>query len=177
MRKILVAMDDPRLQSLAEAVGRQNHRTLVLWTADCAQRVLALYEQRRPGDMRPREALQAARAWARGEIKMPLARRAALASHRAATEVDPSDMIACAAARAMGHVVGTVHVPTHAMGFVLYALTAFLRTAGYPEHEDEVILKECQWLMDRLVYWEANAGKEKGPWAAFLLRDSAPIRE
>jgi hypothetical protein len=127
--------------------------------------------------MRPREALQAAKAWARGEIKMPLARRAALASHRAATEADPSDMIACAAARAMGHVVGTVHVSTHAMGFVLYALTAFLRTAGYPEHAEEIILKECQWLTERLAYWEANADKEKAPWAAFLLRDGAPVQK
>jgi hypothetical protein len=39
-----------------------------LWAADCAERVLPLYERTYPGDARARDALAARRAYARGEI-------------------------------------------------------------------------------------------------------------
>jgi len=47
-----------------------HHRQLAVWAADCAERVLSLFEDKYPGDDRPRHAVEQARAWARGEITM-----------------------------------------------------------------------------------------------------------
>lgn len=41
---------------------------LRLYAADCAEHVLPLFEAERPNDDRPRKAIEAARAYARGEI-------------------------------------------------------------------------------------------------------------
>jgi len=78
----------------------QDHRSLALWAADCAGRVLPYFEGEHPGDDRPRRAIEAGQAWARGEIKVGEARAAAIAAH-AAREVDGA--AAPAAARATGH--------------------------------------------------------------------------
>ena len=43
-------------------------RPLSLFAADCAERVLPIYEKEYPEDQRPRQAIEAARAFARGEI-------------------------------------------------------------------------------------------------------------
>ncbi len=179
MRKLLFSRQSPCLQPIRELIERQTHRTIILWTLDCAGRVLAIFERKYPDDKRPREAVEAARAWAHGEIKMPVAMKAALAAHNAATAVS-FDPAAAAAARAMGHVVGTVHVETHAMGFVIYALTAFVYKAGpegQKENADDVIAKECQWLYDRLLFWEAKDSDSFGLWAAFLVNDDRPNKE
>ncbi|WP_407650192.1 putative immunity protein, partial [Deinococcus rhizophilus] len=49
------------------------HRALAQAAADDAGRVLPLFEATCPTDSRPREAIEAARAWARGEITVPTA--------------------------------------------------------------------------------------------------------
>jgi hypothetical protein len=175
MKKLLFTRESACLQPIRELIERQKHRTLVLWVIDCAPRVLSIFESRYPEETRPRETLEAADAWARGEIKMPIAKRAAHAAHNAATAV-ADDPAACAAACAMGHVVGTVHVETHAMGLVLYGLTAFVYAEGQ-ENADEVIARECGFLYDRLLYWEASIGNTDRPWAPFLLNDSLPNKE
>ena len=61
------------------AVDTWNERNLRLLAADCAERVLHIYEKEVPGDLRPREAITAARAFANGEIT-----REQLAAARAA---------------------------------------------------------------------------------------------
>ena len=38
-----------------------------LWAADCAERVLPLFEAKAPSDTRPREAIEGIRTFARGE--------------------------------------------------------------------------------------------------------------
>jgi hypothetical protein len=57
--------------------------TLRLFAADCAEHVLSVYERQYPGDLRPRQAIEAARAYARGEISGD-ARAAAEAADAAA---------------------------------------------------------------------------------------------
>ncbi len=54
-----------RLLSRCEA---WNDRTARLFAADCAERVLTLFERERPDDSRPRDAIAAARAFANDEI-------------------------------------------------------------------------------------------------------------
>ena len=55
----------------ASAVARSDKdidRRLRMWAADCAARVLHVYEAEHPADDRPRKAIEAARAYARGGI-------------------------------------------------------------------------------------------------------------
>jgi hypothetical protein len=61
----------------------QAHRSLALWAAGCAWRVLPHFEGEHPGDDRPRRAKEAGRAWARGEIRVGEARAARAAGHAA----------------------------------------------------------------------------------------------
>lgn len=98
------------------------HRLLARWAADCAEHVLPLYVGPHPDDPRPARAIEAARAWSRGEITVGVARRAAVEAHAAAREA--SDEAARAAARAAGHAVATAHMADHALGPVYYAVRA-----------------------------------------------------
>ncbi len=103
----------------AQKAALQEHRSKALQAADCAERVLPYFEQAFPDDLRPRKAIEAARAWARGEIRVGEARAAALAAHAAArSAVDHP--AACAAARAAGHAAATAHVANHARGVAFY---------------------------------------------------------
>ena len=47
---------------------RDRDRLARLFAADCAERVLPIFERARPTDTRPRDAIAVARAFARGEI-------------------------------------------------------------------------------------------------------------
>ena len=69
------------------ALDESDHKSLVLWATECAEHVLPYFEEKYPNDYRPRDALNAGRAWARGEITVSEARAAAnayVASHAAA---------------------------------------------------------------------------------------------
>ena len=99
-----------------------DHRSLVLWATDCAEHVLPYFERKYPEDNRPRKAVEAGRAWARGEIALSQARAAAFAAHAAARAADQG--AARAAARAAGHAAATAHVARHARHAATYAVTA-----------------------------------------------------
>ena len=99
----------------------EEHRELVAWAAACAERVLCVFEDVCPDDARPREAIEAAWAWSRGEIPMMDARCFAFAAHDAAREVQGP---ARAAARAAGHAFATAHMPAHAKVAATYAHAA-----------------------------------------------------
>jgi L-amino acid N-acyltransferase YncA len=113
----------------------QQHREMALWAADCAEHVLPHFEQRHPDDSRPRQAIGAARAWARGEINVGSARAAALEAHAAArAAAEPS---ARAAARAAGHAAATGHVADHSRAAASYALNAAKAATGSDAAESD----------------------------------------
>ncbi len=170
MKSLLLTRSSAEVWPLKGLVERQNHRALVLWVIDCAPRVLRVFEKSYPLDKRPRLALKAAKLWSQGKIKMPQARRAALDSHKAATSVKSENPAACAAARAMGHVVGTVHADTHALGIVFYGVTAFVY-ASKEKDKNKVVQRELAWFYKRLKYWEGKETQVKAPWASFLMQN------
>jgi hypothetical protein len=175
MSKLLFNRESEVLQPIRVLIEEQNHRTLVLWVLDCSARILDIFEKRYPKDFRPREAVNKALAWATGEIKMPVAKRAALDAHIAAKEVE-EDLAASAAAHAMGHVLGTVHVETHAINMVIYGLTAFVLESN-KELIFEVIKKETEWFYSRLQYWQVHEKEVSQPWAYFLMKEDVPNKE
>ena len=56
-----------REMTLVRMVDEYNERTLRLFAADCAERVLPIYESRHPDDDRPKRAIEVARLFANGE--------------------------------------------------------------------------------------------------------------
>jgi hypothetical protein len=73
---ILPKVRDPRLITLRRGgtLTDSDHHLLALWAASCAEHVLHLFESVPPEDPRPREAIEHARAWVHGEVKMMQAR-------------------------------------------------------------------------------------------------------
>jgi hypothetical protein len=112
------SMEAERTKRLDE----QDHRSLALWAADCAEHVVPFFEKNHPQDDRPRKAIEAARAWVRGEIACGEARAAATAAHAAARAVDEGP--ARAVARAAGHAAATAHMAAHARHAAAYAVKA-----------------------------------------------------
>ena len=123
-----------------------HHHLLAVWAADCAQNVLHFFEQERPGDNRPRRAIEFARAWARGEMAITQARTADFAANAAAREVSGA---AKQAALAAGQARAVAHVPAHELGAAAYAIRA--ARAAAPEGEQEQAGRlECQWQRAQL---------------------------
>jgi hypothetical protein len=123
-----------------------DHHLLAIWAADCAQHVLSLFEQVRPGDDRPRHAIELGRAWARGEVTMTQARTAAGHANAAARDLTGA---ARHAAFAAGQAAAVAHVAAHELGAAAYAIKAV--RAAAPEGEGESTGRlECRWQRAKL---------------------------
>ncbi|MCY1054856.1 putative immunity protein [Nannocystis sp. SCPEA4] len=139
-------------------VESQDHQALVRWAADCAERVLPWFERPHPGDDRPRRAVEAARAWLRGELEVGAARTAASAAHEAAREA-AEDPAASAAAHAAGHAAASAHMPAHAAHAANYAVSAVAHAAA--REAAEVTASERDWQQLQLP--EHLQATVKGP--------------
>jgi hypothetical protein len=124
-----------------------SHRLLASWAADCAEHVLPLFAQSHPDDDRPRLAIEAARAWSRGEIAVGAARAAAVQAHAAAR--DAAEDVARVVARACGHAVATAHMADHSLGAAGYAVRAVKLASPAPQAEAAGD-GERRWQRERL---------------------------
>jgi len=128
--------------------SKQDQKRMATWAADCAGRVLPLFEKLYPKDDRPRRAIQACRAWVRtGVFRMPDIRGVSLAAHAAARRAKRVDA-ACFAARAAGQAVATAHVTQHAYGGAYYALKAV--AAADPVKARAKVARELAWQSRRI---------------------------
>ena len=128
--------------------SRDDQITMAAWAADCAERVLGLFEEAFPGDDRPRRAIETCRTWVRtGVFRMAEIRGASLAAHAAARDADGGSA-AQYAARAAGQAVATAHVPQHAYGGAYYALKAV--AAADPANAAVGVAAEREWQAERL---------------------------
>src|SRR4026207_1394475 len=75
---ILPKVRDPRFVTIRRGgtLTDSDHPLLALWAASCVEHVLDFFESAQPEDPRPRQAIEHARAWVRGEVKMTQARAA-----------------------------------------------------------------------------------------------------
>ena len=145
---ILSKVRDPRFITVRRGGSLQDddHRLLALWAADCAQHVLHHFEHARPGDDRPRRAIEMGRAWARGEVTMTQARSAGGHANAAARALSGAPRHAAYAAGQAGAVA---HVAAHELGAAAYAIKA-ARAASTEGTRDEAGLRECRWQRDQL---------------------------
>nr|WP_193571313.1 hypothetical protein [Diaminobutyricibacter tongyongensis] len=103
-------------------MSEADRRAVAAWAADCAERVLGLFEAEAPTDDRPRDAIARARAFARGELDAAGEIRRRFVAGRAAHAV--SSPAAVAAARAAAQAAGVAHMGAHALGAAAYAAKA-----------------------------------------------------
>lgn len=124
-----MAEDSPIIElSLAEL------RQVVAYAAACARSVLAIFEQARPGDTRPREAIGVAQAFADGGPRTKALRDSAWAAHRAAREAGEAGLAAAseaaraalaAAGAAFLHPLAKETQVKHILGSAAHAMRAF----------------------------------------------------
>ena len=145
---ILPKVRDPRFVTIRRGgiLTDSDHHLLALWAASCAEHVLDLFESAQPEDPRPRQAVEYARAWVRGEVKMTQARAAGGHAMGAARDLRGA---ARHAAYAAGQAGAVAHVAAHELGAAAYAIKAV--RAAAPEGEGEAAGRlECQWQRDLL---------------------------
>ena len=145
---ILPKVRDPRFITIRRGgtLTDSDHRLLALWAAACAEHVLALFELTNPADPRPRQAIEQARAWVRGEITMSQARTAGGHAMAAARDLSGS---ARHAAYAAGQAAVVAHVAAHELGAAAYAIKA-ARAAAPKEEGESAGRLECQWQRAQL---------------------------
>ncbi|WP_254409754.1 putative immunity protein [Streptomyces sp. AC495_CC817] len=121
-----------------------DRRRVAAWAADCAERVLPLFEAELPDDDRPRDAIARARAYARGELDAAGEIRRRFVAGRAASDaVVPA---AVAAARSAAQAAGVAHMGAHALGAAAYAAKAVGLAAS--ADADAAIAQELRWQLD-----------------------------
>jgi hypothetical protein len=146
---ILPKTRDPRFITIRRggSLTDSDHRLLALWAAMCAEHVLHLFESVQPSDPRPRQAIEQAKAWAHGEIRMSQARAAG--GHAMAAARDLSGA-ARHAAYAAGQAAVLAHVAAHELGAAAYAIKA-VRAAAPGGEGESAGRNECCWQREQLA--------------------------
>lgn len=123
-RKMLSNWKESYIQSLMKLIETQSKETLITWAVDyCEQVILPLWSKSYPDDMRPQNALNAAREWLLGAVKLPQAKMAILECHAAAREAE-GNSVAQAAARTIGQCASSIHSARHCIGLAFYGALA-----------------------------------------------------
>jgi hypothetical protein len=145
---ILPKERDPRLITIRRGgtLTDAHHQALALWAASCAEHVLPLFEAEQPADPRPRNAIERARAWARGEITMTEARTAAGHANGAARDLRGAARFAAYAA---AQAAAVAHVAAHELGAAAYAIKA-VRAAALRGDAERAGRLECAWQRGQL---------------------------
>jgi len=127
-------------------------RILGGWAADCAERVLLIYEEWNHGDPRPRAAIHGIRIFSEGGKRQAKLRVLALDAYRAALETkDPAASAAAqaasaAAASAFTHPLVDIQQTKHVLGPGAYAALAVeIRNNNDPISGND----EVRWAIDK----------------------------
>ena len=129
-----------------QTLSESDRRAVAAWAADCAERVLVLFEAQAPDDDRPRALIARTRAFARGERNTAEEIRRRFEGGVGTGEAKTP--AAAAAARAAGQAVATCHMGAHAFGAAAYAVHA-VRLAN--PNRPEVVDLELRWQLDHMT--------------------------
>ena len=165
--QILFVKDSLFLTDLCQLIAQANRGALILWALELAEETARELAGKYPEDHRPPEAIAASRAWAAGEIKMPIAKRGILNCHAMTKELtDSADISRC---HAVGQACSVVHTVGHAMGYPMYELTAFVLELGLDDCR-EPIEQRVMYYEQRLRYWVEYEKTCQQNWAGFLKK-------
>jgi hypothetical protein len=163
--KILFTPSSKCIEEVVNSLKDEDHRVQIMWALDCAHLTLERFSALLPHELRPKECLRLCSFWARGDVKMKEAKRGILACHSIAKEIEYSE--ASSLAHAIGQAGSSVHVGEHAIGLIVYELTAIVQRCGYEDYELSVAEKISHYKQ-RLSYWEEQTHTLDVPWASFL---------
>ncbi|MCY1054107.1 putative immunity protein [Nannocystis sp. SCPEA4] len=129
-------------------LSEQELREIAGYAADCARRVLVIFEQSVPADSRPRDAIEAAYAFAGGGRRTGALRQCGFAAFKAAGEA--ASPAAVEAARAASHAAGaaylhplaSAHQVKHILGAAAHAARAEELAAG---EDQSVAAATLEW--------------------------------
>ena len=165
--QILFSKDSLLLTDLCQLIAQANRRALILWALQLAEETARELAEKYPEAPRPREAIAASRAWASGEIKMPIAKREILNCHAMAKELtNPAVIARC---HAVGQACSVVHTSGHALGYPMYELTAIVLDLGLEDCRDPVE-QRVMYYEQRLRYWMEYEKTCQLNWAGFLKK-------
>src|SRR3954462_5172634 len=124
--------------SSRQTLTESDRRLVAAWAADCAERVLPLFEAEAPDDDRPRDAIERTRAFSRGELtaRGEISRRF-VAGRAAGSVTSPA---AVAAARSAAQASGVAHMGAHALG-----------AAAYTARASQDAIAETDWQLSRMT--------------------------
>ena len=159
-----------------QSLSEKDRRITAGWAANCAERVLPLFEGEAPHDDRPRDGIARARAFAAGDLDAAGEIRRRFVAGRAAQAVQSP--AAKAAAWSAGQAAGVAHMGAHALGAAAYAAKAAALAApddaSAPEHEIAWQLRhmsdEVRSTLRKLPLLGQN---RSGPLGAGLLASGA----
>jgi hypothetical protein len=123
-------------EARAVALSEQDLRGVTRYAAECAQGVLEPFESLQPADSRPRDAIDAAWAFARGGKRGKALRDTAWAAQKAAAGAttaaarNAARAAMCAASAAYLHPLADAHQVKHILGAAAYAARATELVAG-----------------------------------------------
>ncbi len=86
MRKALCGWLRPKFLPLLALASKTDRVHLFIWAQGRSVRHLKVYEDRVPGDLRPRRSFEGGWLWANGFIRLPEVRKAILLFRQAAME-------------------------------------------------------------------------------------------
>ncbi|MFR9775732.1 putative immunity protein [Micromonospora sp. MS34] len=119
-----------RTESDTIELSEHELREIAGYAADCARRAVSIFEQGHPADTRPRDAIDAAHAFAEGGRRTAALRQRAWAAYRAAQEaaspaaVQAARAASHAAAAAYLHPLADAHQVKHILGAAAHAARA-----------------------------------------------------
>jgi hypothetical protein len=143
-------------------------RVVTAFAADCAERVLGLFEERVPEDDRPRRAIDAARRFVDGARRTKELRTVAWAALAAAKET--TDPVAIAAAQAAGYAAGAAYLhPLATAGQANHLLGPAVRMAQAREFATD----SDPAVGDQEIRWAI----EQAPARVRVLLGQMPARE
>jgi hypothetical protein len=169
-RKMLCNLEAEYTQALMRLIETQSKSTLANWALDYTEaNYLPIFVKHFPSDMRPQAAIDAAREWLAGTVKLPLVKPIILAAHEAARGAEGTPA-AQAAARAIGQAASTIHAATHSLGLAFYGAAAVaydsFGTQASPEVYERVTEEETVLVTEalRAVAVENEPNKAKIKW-------------
>lgn len=135
----------PTMTRSPQSLSEPDRRLVAAWAADCAERVLPLFEAERPTDPRPRAAIARTRSFADGTLPTAVAIRDRFGGGSSA--LDARAPAAVAAARSAGQASAVCHMGAHALGAAAYAAAArSAEGSGSPDWGEE----EIRWQLGHM---------------------------
>lgn len=136
------------------ALSMDSLRAIGAWAADCAERVLTVYERHISNDERPRAAIEGIRFFAGGGKRTAKLRSLAWAAYSAARDASnpaaaqAAHAASLAAASAYTHPLADAHQTKHILGPAAHAALAL--ELEHPEHPT-IADDEIRWAIEHVT--------------------------